>query len=416
MAHVVTGLDVGTTKITTIIASVRDDEQVDIIGAGQVISRGLEHGMVVNLEETVNSIAESVHRAETIAGVEVDRAYVSIAGEHVQGINSNAAIPVGRERNEITPEDVQRVLQNAQAINMPSDLRIIHVFPQGYTVNGMEHVRNPVGLAGSRLEGEVYIVRGSSTAMQNIERAVERAGVEVAELVLQPLASSMAVLEQDQMDMGVAMIDVGGGTTDIAVFVGGSIIHTAVVGVGGQNVTSDIAIKLSVPMLEAKRLKETYAYAMANLVDDDEEITPGAGLGGRKVRPFKTSFLAEIVESQMEEIFSVVWREIERAKLDKMLASGVVLTGGGAMLRGATELARSVFGLEAELGEPMGVVGLTQDVLTPVNATGVGLVLYGATQELHAPREEDQPEADDSSGGKGMLGTIGEWLKDFFTG
>ena len=414
MGRLVTGLDIGTTKITTVIAAVREDDQVDVIGTGQVASRGLERGMVVNLEETVNSISESVQQAEQIAGVKVERAYVGLAGEHIRGITTNAAVSVSRENNEIAEDDVYRVMQHAQAINIPQDLEIIHVFPQGYVVNGVEHVRNPVGLSGNRLEGEIYIVLSSATAVQNIERAVQRAGIQVCEIVLQPLASSLSVLTPDEKDLGVAMLDVGGGTTDIAVFVRGAIKHAAVVGLGGSNVTSDIAIGLTVPMSEAERLKHEHGCALMDMLEGEEEILPLTGLGGRSPEPIELDFLTDVIESRLEEIFEFAWQEVEQAGLDKQLAGGVVLTGGGAMVRGAAELARRIFGLPVKLGVPQGVVGLTESVLTPMNATGIGLVLYGASQESSQPSMQDNDE--ELAGDANPFGAAVRWMKDFFAG
>ena len=413
MGHLVTGLDIGTTKVTTIIASIQEDESVDVIGVGQVNSRGLERGMVVNLEETVYSIQESIQQAEYIADVKVDRAYVGIAGNHIRGINTSAVVSVASADNEITPEDVNRVMQTAQTMDIPPDLEIIHVFPQGYEVNGVDQVRNPVGLSGTRLEGEVYIVLASTTAVQNIKRAVSRAGVEVAEIVLQPLASSLAVLTGDEKELGVAMLDVGGGTTDIAVFTNGNIRHTAVVGLGGSNVTSDIAIVLPVPMVEARRLKHTFGYSLTSLVDEDQQIMPETGLGGRSAEPVSIQNLAEIIESRMEEIFQFAWREVQRAGLDRVLAGGVVLTGGGAMVKGAPDLARKVFGLPVKLGQPHGVGGLVNSVSSPMNATGIGLVLYGANQErLRGPSGDDGG----SNEGSSPLGSAFKWMRNFLTG
>lgn len=418
LGHVVTGLDIGTTKITTIIAEVDENENVSVIGKGQTPSRGIERGIVVNLEETVQSIVRSVDEAQHMADCTVKAVYAGIAGEHIRGINSRAAVTVGRTSNEISQEDVKRVIEHAQTITIPQDLTIIHVIPQEFVVDNQEHVREPVGLAGSRLEGEVHIVTGAATSVQNVERAVERAGLQVADIVLQPLASSMAVLTPDEQELGVAMLDVGGGTTDIAIFYRKSIRHTAVVGLGGINVTNDIASVLRTPMAEAEMLKKRYGCALLDLVPEDREIKPEAGLGGRQPEVISLRFLTEIIESRMEEVFEYAWREIKRTEYHDLLASGVVLTGGGAMIKGAVELAERVFGVPVKLGVPMGIGGLSEGVLTPMNATGIGLVLFGASQEVRTHHqypsvaEAEEPE----QARPRRLEGVRRWFKEFLSG
>lgn len=419
LGHVVTGLDIGTTKVTTIIAEVDDADNVSVIGVGQVPSRGIERGMVVNLEETVQSIVRSVDQAQHMADVRVKAVYTSIAGEHIRGINSHAAVTVGRTSNEISRDDVNRVIEHAQTITIPPDLTIIHVIPQEFVVDSQQHIREPIGLAGSRLEGEVHIVTGAATAVQNVHRAVERAGLEVADVVLQPLASSMAVLSPDEQELGVAMLDVGGGTTDIAVFYRKAIRHTAVVGLGGTNVTNDIASVLRTAMAEAETLKMKYGCALLDLVPEDHDITPPTGLGGRQADKLALRFLTEIVESRMEEIFDFAWREITRTEYRDLLAGGVVLTGGGAMVRGSVELAQRVFGVPVKLGVPTGIGGLSEGVITPMNATGVGLVLYGASREAREHPQQHVAEIGDGESRDsqpGRLEGVRRWFKEFLTG
>jgi len=419
LGHVVTGLDIGTTKVTTIIAEVDDADNVSVIGAGQIPSRGIERGMIVNLEETVQSIVRSVDEAQHMADVQVKAVYTTIAGEHIRGINSHAAVTVGRTSNEISREDVNRVIEHAQTITIPPDLTIIHVIPQEFVVDDQEHIREPVGLAGSRLEGEVHIVTGAATAVQNVHRAVERAGLKVADVVLQPLASSMAVLSPDEQELGVAMLDVGGGTTDIAVFYRKAIRHTAVIGLGGTNVTNDIASLLRTPMSEAEMLKKKYGCALLDLVPEDQEIKPDSGLGGRQPDTISLRFLTEIIESRMEEIFEFAWREIKRTEYHDLLASGVVLTGGGAMVRGSVELAQRVFGVPVKLGVPTGIGGLSEGVVTPMNATGVGLVLYGASKEVREHPQQQLTAADEEEvpgSQPGRLQGVRRWFKEFLTG
>ncbi len=412
--RVVAGLDIGTTKITTIIAELDDQDGVNVIGVGQAPSQGIERGMVMNLEETVQSIMRSANDAQHMADVRIDRVYAGIAGEHIKGINSHAAVSVGRATNEITTDDVMRVIAHAKTIDIPQDMQVIHVIPQEFSVDNQKHVRDPVGLAGSRLEGEVHIVTGAATALQNIRRAVERAGLQIADVVLQPLASSYAVLMPDEQEHGVVMLDVGGGTTDIALFYRRSIRHTAVVGLGGTNVTNDIAIGLRTPSSEAENLKKEYGCALLDLVPAERQIRPAIGLGNRPAEPVSQRYLAEIIESRMEEIFEFAWREVQRTEWAGMLNAGVVLTGGGSMTKGVVELAQRVFKVPVKLGMPTRVGGLFEKVSTPMHSTGIGLVLYGAHQERHKqaeapPQTEEQREND-------RIGNVYRWIRDFFTG
>lgn len=418
--HIVAGLDIGTTKITTIIAEINNKNDIDVIGVGEAPSQGMERGMVVNLESTVQSIMRSVSEAQHMADVRIDRVYTGIAGEHIRGINSRAAVTVGRASNEITPEDVMRVIQHAKTIEIPQDLTIIHVIPQEFTVDNQRHVRDPIGLAGTRLEGEVHIVTGSATALQNVYRSVERAGLEVADIVLQPLASSYSVLTPDEQELGVVMLDVGGGTTDIAVFYRRSIRHTAVVGLGGTNVTSDIAIGVQTTMSEAESLKKQHGCALRDLVEKERQVKPSVGLGGSAPKPVELGYLSEIVESRMEEIFEFAWHEIERTEYAGKLNSGVVLTGGGAWVKGAVELAHRVFGgMPVKLGMPgaaSGIGGLVEKVETPMHATGVGLVIYGAQQELRRLQDGEDLARDSGESDSDRFGNVYKWFRDFFTG
>jgi cell division protein FtsA len=414
--RIVAGLDIGTTKITTIIAEVDQGGGVDVIGVGQSPSQGIERGMVMNLEETVQSIMRSVSEAQHMADVKIDSVYTGIAGDHISGINNRAAVTVGRANNEITQEDVMRVIAHAKNVDIPPDLQVIHVIPQEFSVDSQKHVREPIGLAGSRLEGEVHIVTGSTTAVQNIRRAVERAGLNVAEIVLQPLASSYAVLMPDEQDHGVVMLDVGGGTTDIAIFYRRCIRHTAVIGLGGTNVTNDISIGIKTPLSEAENLKMQYGCAMRDLLPQDREIHPAIGLGGEPAESVSQHHLADVVESRMEEIYEYAWREVGRTEWADMLNSGVVLTGGGSMIKGAVELARRVFGVSVKLGLPTGVGGLVEKVSTPMHATGVGLVLYGAQQDTTSPEAIQSYSENESSDSTDRLGGVYRWLREFFTG
>ncbi len=426
MGRVVAGLDIGTTKVTTIIVEVLENGRVSIIGVGQTVANGLERGMIVDLEATVQAIRRSVDEAERMAGTSIDQVFVGIAGDHIRGMNSKAAVSIRGANNEITEEDVARVTEIAQTINIPPDLSIIHVIPQEFTVDNQSHVREPVRLAGSRLEGEVHVVMGAATAIQNLRRAVEGAGLKVVELVLQPLATSLAVLTEDEMDFGVALIDIGGGTTDVAVFSRRSIRHTAIIGIGGTNVTDDIGSVLGTPREEAEMLKREHGrVAPPAKGSADRPIVSKPGFGGRKSKPVDVRKLTLVVKCRMEEILELAWGEIERTGHAGDLGNGVVLTGGGAMIEGAVELAQTVFGdVRVRIGMPTAetVDGLVEPVATPLNSTGVGLVLYGAqtdpgpeepaeperTEDREPEPEPDEPEAT----GRGFY----NWLKDFLTG
>ncbi len=414
--QIVAGLDIGTTKITTIIAELDDQDGVNVIGIGTAPSQGIEGGVVMNLEETVHAIMQSASDAQHMADVRINQVYTGVAGDHIRGINGHAAVSVGRASNEITSDDVLRVISHAKTIDIPPDLTVIHVIPQEFSVDSQKHVRNPVGLSGSRLEGEIHIVTGAATSVQNVQRAVERAGLEVADLVLQPLASSYSVLTPDEQDLGVVMLDIGGGTTDIALFYRRTIRHTAVIGLGGTNVTNDIAIGTHTPMNEAERLKTEHGCALLDLLPTEKEITPSQSLGGGAPQPIEHRYLTEIIESRMEEIFQFARREIERTDYAGMLNSGVVLTGGGAMIKGAVELASRIFNVPVKLGVPTGVGGLVEKIANPMHATGVGLVLYGAQQELHTPREVTDDVEELTQGEGDRFGGVYRWLREFFTG
>jgi len=372
----IVGLDLGTTKIATIVAEVDPDNNLRVVGVGTSPSDGLRRGVVVNLDKTVQSIVKAVEEAELMAGVKVEAVYAGIAGDHIRSINSKGVIAVSRQGNEITRQDVERVIEQAKAVAIPMDREIIHVIPQDFIVDDQHGIRDPVGMSGVRLEAEVHIVTGAVTSAQNIYKSIERAGLRVIDLVLQPLASSLSVLNDDERELGTALLDVGGGTTDLALFFEGSIRHTSVVGLGGNNVTNDIAIGLRTPASQAELLKKKQGCAMQSLVKQDEMIKV-PGVGGREEREVSRQVLASIIEPRMEEIFSLTQREIKRTDYADLLAAGVVLTGGTASMQGMAELAEQIFNLPVRIGYPQGVGGLVDSVKDPIHATGVGLVLYG---------------------------------------
>lgn len=408
--NLIAGLDIGTTKIVAIIAEPDDDGTLRILGVGKSPSLGLRRGVVVNLEKTIRSIEDALDSAERLAGVEIGSVFAGIAGDHIRSINSRGVIAVSRKGNEITQADVDRVVDAAKAIALPMDREIIHVIPQEFIVDDQPGIKDPVGMAGVRLEGEIHIITGAVTSAQNIYKSVQRAGVEVQDLVLQPLATSYSVLSDDEKELGVAVLDLGGGTADLAVFYDGSIRHTAVIGLGGENVTNDVAIGLRTPRDQAELIKIEHGVSLQVMVDADERIEV-PGVGGRPPREVSRDVLAAIIEPRMEEIFQLTLREIQRSEFADLLTTGMVITGGGAMIDGACELAEQVFDLPVKLGIPTGVAGLSEEVMTPVYATAVGLLQY-AIQEGHGRGRRLL------SSGNGLFDSITarmrKWIDEFF--
>ncbi len=408
--NLIAGLDIGTTKIVAIIAEPDDDGTLRILGIGKSPSLGLRRGVVVNLEKTIRSIEDALDSAERLAGVEIGSVFAGIAGDHIRSINSRGVIAVSRKGNEITQADVDRVVDAAKAIALPMDREIIHVIPQEFIVDDQPGIKDPVGMAGVRLEGEIHIITGAVTSAQNIYKSVQRAGVEVQDLVLQPLATSYSVLSDDEKELGVAVLDLGGGTADLAVFYDGSIRHTAVIGLGGENVTNDVAIGLRTPRDQAELIKIEHGVSLQAMVDADERIEV-PGVGGRPPREVSRDVLAAIIEPRMEEIFQLTLREIQRSEFADLLTTGMVITGGGAMIDGACELAEQVFDLPVKLGIPTGVAGLSEEVMTPVYATAVGLLQY-AMQEGHGRGRRLL------SSGNGLFDSITarmrKWIDEFF--
>jgi len=396
--EVVVGLDIGTTCIRTLIADVDEEGAPHAIGLGEAPSQGLRRGVIVNLEQTVNAILLSVENAERMADVEVTSVYVGVASEHIRGINSHATVSVGREGDEITQEDVERAIAHATAIPIPPDLEIIHVITQDFIVDGEETVKNPVGLTGSRLESEVHIITGGVNILRNIRRAVERAGLETAGIVLEPLASSLAVLTPDEQELGVAILDIGGGTSDVAVFNQENIRHTSVIGLGGMNVTRDVAHVLGTPMKEAERLKIEYGSASVGTVNPNESVDVPR-LGDAPPQNVPTTHLAEIIQARTQELFTMALRKITRTDWGHLLASGIVLTGGGALSTGVVELAQQVFDMPVKVGGPKGVGTVTETIDSPIYSTAVGLVIYGAMQQGTSGPTASAGHGRQSSGG-----------------
>jgi cell division protein FtsA len=369
------GLDVGTSKITAIVGESGDEGALDIIGIGLADSRGIRRGVVVNLEAAVESIKKAIDEAELTAGVEIDSVHLGLSGAHVKAFNSRGVVAVAGKNREITREDVRRAIDAAKAVALPSGREILHVLPQDFVVDEQDGIGAPVGMTGSRLEVNVHIVTGSASSTQNLVACVNRAGVAVLDTALEQLAASEAVLTHDEKELGVAIVDVGGGTTDFAIFERGSLWHTGVVAIGGDHFTNDIAVGLRTPIPDAEKIKRRCGCALSAMVADDETMEV-ASVGGRKPRVMARRILSEILQPRAEEIFHLLWDEIRRAGFEKSLNSGIVLTGGGSMLEGMAEIGEQIFDLPIRRGAPSGVGGLADHVNSPAFATAVGLVMY----------------------------------------
>jgi len=404
-SRIITGIDVGTTCIRTIIAESDEKGRPVFLGYGVAPARGMKRGMVVNMEKAVQAISKSVEDAEMMAGVHIDSVVASIAGDHIKSINSHGVIAVAQSENEITERDVKKVIEAASAVAIPPDREIIHVLPQEYTIDEQSGIKNPLGMTGVRLEVEVHIVTAAATSAKNIQRSLDRCEINVEHLVLQSLAASYAVINPDDEEMGVVLIDLGGDITDVAVFYDGSIRHTGVVSLGGKNVTSDITIGLRTTMEQAERLKLMYGSALVAQVDPEEMMdVPGAA--GREARSISRNVLATIIEPRLEEILSLAGREIKKANPPETLAAGAILTGGAAMLPGVVELAEQIFDMPARLAFGSGIENLPENTATPEYATAIGLINYGFR---HGPGREV------SRGGlKGLFKKLENWFSEHF--
>jgi cell division protein FtsA len=373
---VIVGLDIGTTKIAAVVAEVTEDERPKIVGLGIHPADGLKKGMVVNLEQSVESVIRAVQDAELMAGVKVEKVFAGISGSHIRGINSRGIINLSKSSKEISQADVDRVIEAAKAVALPLDREIIHAIPQEFSVDDQSGIKDPIGMSGTRLEVDVQIITGSVTSAQNIHKSLQRAGLEVLDLVLQPLASSYALLTPEEEESGVVLIELGGGITDMTLFYDGSLRYTTTIGLGGRNITNDIAIGLKTSVDKAEELKRNYGCALNGLVDSDETISVPR-LGSKEAKEISRAVLSAIIEPRVEEIFNLVLKEIRKSDHAELVTSGIVLTGGGALLEGAQELAEQVFDLPVRVGSPDGVIGIEDVVSNPMHATGVGLILYG---------------------------------------
>ncbi|MBW1889955.1 MAG: cell division protein FtsA [Deltaproteobacteria bacterium] len=401
--NIIVGLDIGTTKICAVVGEVSHGE-INIIGTGTSPSIGLRKGVVVNIESTVDSIKKAVEEAELMAGCEISSVYAGIAGGHITGFNSRGIVAI--KGTEITQSDVDRVIDAARAVAIPMDREVIHVLPQEYIVDEQTGIQNPVGMAGVRLEAKIHIVTGAVTSAHNIVKCANRSGLDVCDIVLESLASGEAVLTSEEKELGTALLDLGGGTSDLAIFSGKNIKHTFVLSLGGNNLTNDIAIGLRAPLVEAEKIKTKFGTCLSASINSEETIEV-PGMGGRDPRKLPRQILGEILEPRMEEIFTLVRREIYRAGMENTINSGIVITGGTALLDGIIDVAESIFNLPTRLGKPSGISGLVDVVNNPMYATGVGLVLYGARMQ---PSKKFRIR--DKNIFNGIISRMKKWFKD----
>ena len=375
--RMIVGLDIGTSKVVAIVGSVNDEGELEIVGIGSHPSRGMKKGVVVNIESTVQSIQRAIEEAELMAGCQIHSVYAGIAGSHIRSLNSHGIVAI-RDR-EVYPLDLERVIDAAQAVAIPADQKVLHVLPQEYILDSQEGIKEPLGMSGVRLEAKVHLVTCAVNAAQNIEKCIRRCGLEVEDIILEQLASSYAVLTDDERELGVCLVDIGGGTTDIAIFTEGAIRHTGVIPIAGDQVTNDIAMALRTPTQFAEEIKIKYACALTQLARADETIKVPS-VGDRPPRDLSRQSLAEVVEPRYDELFTLVQAEIRRSGYEDMIAAGIVLTGGTSKMEGVVELAEEIFHTPVRIGMPHDVAGLTDIVRNPIYATGVGLLHYGLKQ------------------------------------
>lgn len=382
--NLIIGLDIGTSKVVAIVGEIKLNGGIEIIGIGSHPSRGLKKGVVVNIESTVQSIQRAVEEAELMAGCEIHSVFAGIAGSHIRSLNSHGIVAI-RDK-EVTQGDVERVIDAARAVAIPADQKILHILPQEFIIDEQEGIRDPVGMSGVRLEARVHMVTGAVSAAQNIVKCVRRCGLEADDLILEQLASSYSVLSEDEKELGVCLVDIGGGTTDMAVFTGGAIRHTAVIPIAGDQVTNDIAVALRTPTQHAEEIKIKYACALTQLATSDETIEVPS-IGDRPPRRLSRQTLAEVVEPRYEELMTLIQAELRRSGFEDLIAGGVVLTGGSSKMEGVIDLAEEVFHMPVRLGVPQYVSGLVDVVRNPIYSTGVGLLLFGQKNRAHGGNE-----------------------------
>ncbi len=402
--NLIVGLDIGTSKVVAIVGEVLADGELEVVGIGSNPSRGLKKGVVVNIESTVHSIQRAVEEAELMAGCQIHSVYAGIAGSHIRSLNSHGIVAI-RDK-EVSSTDVERVIDAARAVAIPADQKILHILPQDFVIDNQEGIREPVGMSGVRLEAKVHMVTGAVSAAQNIIKCVRRCGLEVDDIILEQLASSYSVLTEDEKELGVCIVDIGGGTTDIAVFTEGAIRHTAVIPIAGDQVTNDIAVALRTPMQHAEEIKIKYACALTQMASAEESIEVPS-VGDRPPRQLARHTLAEVVEPRYEELLTLIQAELQRSGFEDLIASGIVLTGGSAKIEGLVDLAEEIFHMPVRLGSPQYVTGLVDVIRNPIYATGVGLLLFG-----HHNRDQ---RSMDLGLGKGVRG-VWDRMKGWFQG
>jgi cell division protein FtsA len=404
--NMIVGLDIGTSKVAAIVGEIAPNGGIEIIGIGSHPSKGLKKGVVVNIESTVHSIQRAVEEAELMAGCQIHSVYAGIAGSHIRSLNSHGIVAI-RDK-EVTPGDVERVIDAARAVAIPADQKILHILPQEFVIDDQDGIKEPVGMCGVRLEAKVHMVTGAVSAAQNIVKCVRRCGLEVDDIILEQLASSYSVLTEDEKDLGVCLVDIGGGTTDIAVFTEGSIRHTAVIPIAGDQVTNDIAVALRTPTQYAEDIKIKYACALTQLAAQDESIEVPS-VGDRAPRRLARQTLAEVIEPRYEELLTLVQAELRRSGFEDLIAAGLVLTGGSSKIEGLVDLAEEVFHMPVRLGVPQSVLGLVDVVRNPIYATGVGLLLFGSQN-----RVQRAFDADFGHGVRGVLERMKSWFQGNF--
>ena len=404
--HRLVALDIGTSKIVAIVGEISNDNVVEIVGLGSHRSRGLRKGVVVDIESTTLAIQRALEEAELMSGCKIDSVWTGIAGSHIQSLNSHGVAAI--RHNEVSQADVERVIESAKAVSIPADQKTIHVIPQEYIIDDQDGIRFPIGMTGVRLAAKVHLVTGAVSAAQNITKCVKRCGLEVHEIVLEQVASSKAVLTDDEKELGICMVDIGGGTTDIAIFNNGEIHHTAVIPIAGDQVTNDIAVALRTPIPNAEEIKIRYACALTQLTNHEETIEV-PGVGDRPPRRLARQILAEVVQPRYEELFTLVQDELRRSGYENFIAAGIVLTGGSSRMEGVIELAEEIFHMPVRLGLPQFVSGLAENVKNPIYATGVGLLLHA-----HEQVQDSMTGINVNSGVKGIWGRIKSWYQGHF--
>ncbi|MCX7089271.1 MAG: cell division protein FtsA [Methylococcales bacterium] len=401
--NLIVGLDIGTSKVAAIVGELNSDNEIEVIGIGSSPSRGLKKGVVVNLESTVSSIQRAVEEAELMAGCTISSVYVGIAGSHIKSLNSHGVVAI--KDKEVSQHDIDRVIDSARAVAIPADQKIIHILPQEFIIDLQDGIKEPVGMSGIRLEARVHMVTGSASAAQNIIKCIRRCGLEVDDIVLEQLASCMSVLTDDEKGLGVCLIDIGGGTTDIAVYSDGAITHTAVIPIAGDQVTNDIAVALRTPTQNAEDIKRKYACALTQMANIEESIEV-ASIGERPPRRISSQNLAEIIGPRYEELLLLVQAELRRSGYEDLIAAGVVLTGGSSKVKGLVELAEEIFHIPVRIGIPQHIMGLTDVIQNPIYSTGVGLLLYG--------KERYGSSGSMDTRGEGVLAKMKRWFQGNF--